>query len=132
MKVVRILNIAHYDARKQRFTSLAFKNSSSGGISVVSKACIQEQERTVCQHIEHFYPPPTSSIPPIFWEFNEQQLPTGYSLAQETSPSGDICHYNIEGVADKSAREMLLQVKLSDLQICELGQARQLTLTDLA
>lgn len=59
-------------------------------------------------------------------------FPQIYSLAQETSPSGDICHYNIEGVADKSAREMLLQVKLSDLQICELGQARQLTLTDLA
>lgn len=35
MKFIRILNAIHYDPRKQRFTSLAFKNSTGGGISVI-------------------------------------------------------------------------------------------------
>ena len=131
MIIVRILNALHFDPRKQRFTSLAFKNSTGGGISVIHKECIQQQGNSVCEHIEQFYPPPTSSIPAIYWEFAEEQLPIGYQLEQQTSASGDHCHYNIEAISDKSAREMLLHTKLSDFQICQQGQSRAVTLADL-
>lgn len=127
MRLVRILNAMHFDPRKQRFTSLAFKNSTGGGISVVSKECIQQQDRTVCDHIKRYYPPPTSSMPPIFWEIAEELLPPEYTLTQQTSPTGDICHYNIEGISDKHAREMLLHCQLDEFRICLNGQSRQLS-----
>jgi hypothetical protein len=132
MKFVCILNAVHYDVRKQRFTSLAFKNSTSGGISVIHKECILDENRTPCQHIKKFYPPPTSSQPPIFWVFDKAVLPTGATAEQQTTPTGDVCHYNLLGVSDKTARELLLQQSLAEFQICENGESRPLIESDLA
>lgn len=130
MKLIRILNAIHYDPRKQRFTSLAFKNSTDGGISVVHKECIVAQEQTACQHIERFYPPPTSSQPAIFWEFDEAILPSGYRIEQQTSPTGDICHHNLLGLTDKAARDLLIQHRLDEFQICDQELLRPVTLAD--
>ena len=127
MRLIRIINVVHYDHRKQRFASLAFKNSTGGGISVISQECILEQGRTVCHHIKTFYPPPTSSEPAIFWALEENSLPTGYRLEQQPSTSSDICHYNIEGVADKSARALMIRCQLHEFQICENGTSHTLT-----
>jgi hypothetical protein len=130
MKFIRILNAIHYDPRKQRFTSLAFKNSTGGGISVIHQECILAQNRTPCQHIEQFYLPPTSSQPPLFWEFDEAALPTGFTAEQQTTASGDVCHYNLLGISDKAARDLLVRQSLADFQICDKDMARPLTAAD--
>lgn len=131
MKLVRILNVLHYDQRKQRFTSLAFKNSTGGGISVIHKECVTEQSPSICQHIRQFYPPPTSSEPPIFWEFDQAVLADGCQLEQQTSPTGDVCHYNILNLPDKTARALIVQQPLQAFQICTNGQERSLQMEDL-
>jgi hypothetical protein len=130
MNFIRILNALHYDPRKQRFTSLAFKNSTGGGISVIHQECVLAQNQTPCQHIEHYYPPPTSSQPPIFWMFEEAILPTGFTTEQQTTPSGDVCHYNLLGVSDKAARDLLIRQRLTDFQICNKEGSRPLAAAD--
>lgn len=132
MNFIRILNALHYDPRKQRFTSLAFKNSTGGGISALHQECVLAQNQTPCQHIERYYPPPTSSQPPIFWSFNEAILPTGFTAEQQTTQSGDVCHYNLLGVSDKAARDLLIRQRLADYQICEGSESRPLTPADFA
>ena len=132
MKFIRILNAIHYDPRKQRFTSLAFKNSTGGGISVIHQECVLAQNRTPCQHIAQFYPPPTSSQPPLFWAFDEAALLTSFIAEQQTTTSGDVCHYNLLGVSDKAARELLIRQSLVDFQICDNDMARPLTVADFA
>ncbi len=132
MKFIRILNAVHYDTRKQRFTSLAFKNSTGGGISVMHQECVFAQNHIPCQHIERYYPPPTSSQPAIFWVFDEAVLPAGFTAEQQTTQSGDVCHYNILGASDKAARELLIQQSLAEFQICESRLSRPLTVTDFA
>lgn len=130
MNFIRILNALHYDPRKQRFTSLALKNSTGGGISVIHEECVMAQNRTPCQHIGYYYPPPTSSQPPIFWSFNEAILPTGFTVEQQTTQSGDVCHYNLLGVSDKAARDLLIRQRLADFQICEDEMSRPLLAAD--
>ncbi len=132
MKFIRIVNAIHYDPRKQRFASLAFKNSTGGGISVVHLECVLAQNHSPCQHIEKFYPPPTSSHPLIFWEFDEALLPASFTAEQQTTQSGDICHYNLLGISDKAARDLLIQCSLAGFQICEGSTFRPLTVTDFA
>lgn len=132
MKFVRILNLRHYDPRKKRFVSLAFKNSTGGGISVIQRECVTAQNHTVCQHIERFYPPPTSSQPPIYWEFDEAELPMGFVAEQQTTDSGDVCHHNLLGISDKAARSLLMQQPLSAFHICERANSRPLIADDLA
>lgn len=132
MKFIRILNAIHYDPRKQRFTSLAFKNSTGGGISVIHHECVLAQKQTPCRHIEHYYPPPTSSQPPIFWEFDEAALPAGFTAEQQTTESGDVCHYNLVGVSDKAARDLLIRQSLAEFQICEGDLSRPLTADNFA
>lgn len=130
MKFIRILNAIHYDPRKQRFTSLAFKNSTGGGISVIHQECVLAQNRTPCQHITRYYPPPTSSQPPIFWEFDEAALPAGFTAEQQTTESGDVCHYNLLGISDKAARDLLIRQSLAAFQICDNDMAHPLTAAD--
>jgi len=130
MNFIRILNALHYDPRKQRFASLAFKNSTGGGISVIHQECVFAQNQTPCQHIERYYPPPTSSRPAIFWVFDEAVLPAGFTAEQQTTQSGDVCHYNLLGVSDKAARDLLIRQRLADFQICEDEMSRPLLAAD--
>ncbi len=132
MKFIRILNALHYDPRKERFTSLAFKNSTGGGISVIHQECLLAQNHTPCQHIEKYYPPPTSSRPPIFWTFDESVLPSGFGVEQQTTDSGDMCHYNLLGVSDKAARDLLIRQPLVAFQICDDNTSRPLATSDFA
>ena len=134
MRLIRILNVKHYDPRKKRFTSVAFKPSTNGGISVFNKECVLEQKRTICSHIREYYPPPTSNDPPVFWEFEEQILPDECELEQQTSKSGDCCHYNINKLSDKKARKLFVnrqkEHQLSEFKICENGESRTVVLED--
>ncbi|MEZ4713750.1 MAG: hypothetical protein R3A44_41565 [Caldilineaceae bacterium] len=93
---------------------------------------VYERDDETVTYIEQFYPPPTSSQPPIFWEFDETLLPVGFTAEQQTTASGDICHYNLLGVSDKAARNLVLRQNLADFQLCEQESARPLTADDFA
>ena len=99
---------------------------------MIHQECVLAQNQTPCQHIAQFYPPPTSSQPPLFWAFDEAALLTGFTAEQQTTESGDVCHYNLLGVSDKAARDLLIRQSLVDFQICHNDMARPLTVADFA
>lgn len=102
MELLRIINIQnHYDRKRRRFNSLAFKNLD-GGISVIEKDCIEKEE---CQHIRRYYSNITGT-PPVYWQFNIEILPTGFSIEHTLSKSGDVCHCEIKGLTDKAAKDV--------------------------
>jgi hypothetical protein len=60
---------------------------------------------TLYEHIQRYYIGFTpNALPPIFWEFEASILPSGCELEQETSESGDDCHYNIVKLSEKDAK----------------------------
>lgn len=133
MEYIRIIHKMHYDHRKQNFKSLAFKNSSvSKGISVISKNCIEESGKHVCEHISEFYiTNHTASIPPIYWQFSLEHLP-GCLFKQYPSNSGDECHGDIVGLQDSAARTLLKNNAINGFNICtDGGFVRPLDLSDL-
>ncbi len=54
----------------------------------------------------------------MFWIFEDNILPDGCELEQSTSNTGDECHYNIKKIADKDAREIIISLPPSDIQVC--------------
>ena len=118
MEIIRLLHIRHYDRRKQRFTSPAFKNFGNG-ISVIDQQCISNSGRTICEHIIAYYQS-VASEPPIFWQFSSDILPQRSSIVPEVSTTGDICHYNIQGLSDKQARQFFKEYccGITQLLIC--------------
>ena len=136
MELIRILHANHFDRRKKRFTSLAFKNSSNnGGISVFDKQCALETGSTACQHIGRFYEQITDGQP-IFWEFSSERLFASATLEQQDSNTGDVCHYNIKNLTDKDAKKTFIQEQSNSffgINTCnrEDGSHRQFTLQDI-
>lgn len=105
MDAIRLLHRRHYDYRRKRFTSVAFKNTGENpGISIIDCGCILNSNGSICSHIREYYQK-TAGEPPIYWRFNTEILPPDIELVQEDSPSGDRCHYNIRGLTDKNARK---------------------------
>ena len=130
MELVLYVHIRLWDPHKRYFRSEAFDNSSDGsGISVVDLDCIRRGEcRCVCEHARRYYPT-VSSEPPIFWRFSESILPTGYSLKQEASDSGDECHHNIQGISDNRAKKFFRKLRDGPglpLEICDGNSPRGL------
>ena len=95
MCYIRLLRKEHYDATLGRFTSVAFKPSSNGGISVFDQQCAEETSRTSCQHILNFYAAITGS-PVIYWVIRADVLPHQCSIRATPSDTGDLCHHDIE------------------------------------
>ena len=133
MEYIRFLHVRHFDnhPKQNRFKSLAFRNSTGGGASVVQRACIDATNITICDHIRRYYSPAIAGEPPIFWIFDESILTAGHRLEQERSDTGDDCHYNIHGVSDAHYKKILKSKRLEDFLICDGAQARQLVRGDL-
>jgi hypothetical protein len=133
MEFIRIIHQSHYDPDKGRFTSLAFKPSSDGsGISVIDAICISQTNTSVCEHIKKYYKS-VSGDPPIFWNINSKIFPEKCEFIQQTTKTGDVCHYNIVGLSEKEARIILRQAPLSDFNICTNGgNHRPLRISDVA
>ena len=110
MEIIRLLHILHYDVRKKRFTSPAFRNSSNG-ISIIDEQCIRDLGSATCEHIINYYSS-IASEPPIFWRFSTDILPTPHSIVSEVSTTGDVCHYNIQGLSNKQARDFFIEHSL--------------------
>lgn len=120
MELVRLLSHRHFDPRKARFNSLAFKNTGQEpGISVINSDCIRATGASICEHIKTYYSG-LAGEPAIYWVFSSETLPDGHTLEQETSSTGDICHYNIRGVPDAVARQWFkgYSSDLSNFQVC--------------
>jgi hypothetical protein len=133
MEFIRIIHQHHYDPDKKRFTSLAFKPSSDGsGISVIAANCIVQKGARICEHIEKYYKS-VSGIPPIFWSFDSKILPERCEFIQQTSESGDVCHYNLVGLSAKEAGYIFKQQDLSVFSICRSdGNYQPLKISDMA
>ena len=131
MECVQLIHIRFYDWRKRRFTSLAFRNSTNGGASVIDRACIDVSGNSVCVHIVTFYPDTVSGDPAIYWEFDTAILPNPHRLEQQTTPSGDVCHYNIHDLSDKQLKTEFRIVSVSEMSICDGGADRPLTYDDV-
>ena len=134
MDAIRVLHKSHYDPHRNRFISLAFKNTGADpGISIVSAECILWSQRPICGHIRQYYGSLTSD-PPIFWRFSTDVLPDHHLLEQEESSTGDVCHYNIKGITDKEARRVFKSVWCdpANFSICDAEQRyRPLTTEDI-
>lgn len=97
---------------------MAFKNSSGdSGISVISLPCVEKNGKGVCEHIQLYYKSTVAS-PVMSWIFEDDILPDGCELEQNTSESGDECHYNIKKITNKDARKIIVNLPPSDIQIC--------------
>jgi hypothetical protein len=131
MEWIRLIHIDHFDVRRQRFTSLAFKNSSDvSGASIIGLACVDERGVEVCEHIAEFYAG-TASDPAIFWVFDDAILPPDNLITQQDSPSGDKCHYNLLDVPDAALRRIIIGVPIPHMRICDRLGARALSFDDL-
>jgi len=102
---------------------------------LVKEVCVTKRDSQLCQHLIQFY----SSVdtpPHIFWTFNRNILPSHCKLAQRTSISGDVCHYEIRNLSNGEAKRLFnLHVNLPDnidvLKICNNGEPRKLRFSDL-
>jgi hypothetical protein len=122
MRLIRLIHPSDYDARTNDFKSTAFRQSSTGGISVVERECIDRHGHSVCHHARRFYPKyaPCPEHPTIFWELAAaEKLPPGWEYRREVTPTGDDCHGNILGVRNNVARRILKSAAVpDDFMIC--------------
>lgn len=133
MEAIRLLHRRHYDYRRRRFTSVAFKNTGEDpGISIIDYECILNTSNSICSHIREYYQR-TAGEPPIYWRFNTEILPAEIELEQEDSLSGDKCHYNIKGLHDKEARKFFKKYndKLHLFKTCQDDSSVELKEEDL-
>ena len=129
MGFIRLIHIKHWDRKRQRFQSLAFKSSTDNGISVIETECIADRGRAICEHVRTYYSV-VAGEPVIFWEVPDDVY-DGCEFVQETTDTGDDCHYNIVGLAKQRARSAIISALVSHFQICDdLGQHHPLTVQD--
>lgn len=144
-ELILLLSPFQYSETERRYKSLAFKNSTGGGVSVIDAKCVASKTERVCEHIEEFYPPRLSGTPAAFWKIPAGYLKDDLQLEQEDSavdPStgrgGDDCHYNIKNMSDKECKKKLLEALDPDLVeskdnffICDEDGFRLLTHADV-
>jgi hypothetical protein len=121
----------HFDHDSGQFRSLAFK-PSAGGISVIDEGCVSNSGSPICSHIRRFYPANISGEPPVFWRLpKEAYSAEGTRLEQETTPSGDHCHFNLFGLTTGRARQIIKAAPLAEFSICAPEGVRPLDADDL-
>ena len=132
MQFVRVIHPRHFDKNLKRFQSLAFKPSTSGGISVFCHKCAIETSGEICKHIEKYYAE-ISGTPSIFWLFDTCILPVNHSIDQSPSNTGDDCHHDIKGLTDKESARIFKNNAIfpSSFQICSCPNQRTLDIVDI-
>lgn len=132
MPFIRLLNVSHhYDARRRRFASLAFRPSSDGsGISVVERDCAEEHSGTICSHIRTHYAS-TAGTPVVFWAIPQEQIPDECNFVHSVSGTDLWCHYDLTGWKKSHAEKTIKRVPIEDAQICTDDGVRALSFDDL-
>jgi len=132
MGFIRLIKGKYFDRKLQRFQSLAFRNSSTKrgkGISVIQQECISGTGATKCAHVERYYHQ-NFDEPYIYWDIPKDILPSECEFDQETTASGDECHYNIRRLSNSAAKTIFKGIPITTFKICENSHARFLTLGD--
>jgi hypothetical protein len=57
--------------------------------------------------------------PIMLWIFEYSILPKGCNLKQNSSDTGDECHYNIRNLSDREARKIIVGQDLSAFSVCK-------------
>src|SRR3989304_8104156 len=105
MSLVRAIHKIYYAKAEHRFKSPAFEASNDGGISVFSSDCAIGNSQSICEHLNKYYVPiGIASTPAIYWEFDEQILPTGCQREPVIEEGKDPCHENIKGMTKKQSK----------------------------
>ena len=132
MEYIRYLHPKNFDHTRGCFAEIAFKKASSDGCaSIVQRDCVDGLGHDYCKHARDFY----ASVnwePPVFWIFDEVNLPQGYRLTQKNSAKGDKCHYNLDNVSNTKLGRMIAAVDITNLYICANEGTRNLTKQDAA
>jgi hypothetical protein len=67
----------------------------------------------------------------MYFVFDASLIPQDCTVEQENSASGDMCHYNVSGINEKTAR-LLTPKTIAEVNICEKTDInRPLSLDDL-
>jgi hypothetical protein len=140
---IRLVHLRHWDSRDKRFRTSAFQRSSAKqdplrGVSIISTECISKGERTVCQHISHFYCT-VASEPPVFLLLKKSQLTDGDYIQEnseiicEGEVRKDSCHYNFVGWNDGQCKRFIapFTTKPRNFVICDENGERELTVEDI-
>lgn len=138
MEVVRWLHRDRFNADKNRFTRVAFRNSANnGGLSVSECQCIYSlgysSGADICEHANACYlskGAKTVSDPPIYWKFDVSILPSS-RVVTPMPTNDDPCHYNITNVDDDALNDIFKARNLPDFLICDEGGPRSLRIEDL-
>ena len=125
----RLVHPKHYSFEKARFKSPAFE-ASSDGASVIDMDCACGAGSSPCSHIAHHYRSSISGDPAVFIRFRAGDLPAGSDVRNDET-LGDKCHYLINGPNKTWYRNFLASKSIEEFEICEGGEPRPLSLTDI-
>ncbi len=135
---VRIINLKHWYDKDQRFSSTAFKPSSSEqdsekGISIIKIQCAEQESGSVCEHIKRYYPN-IAGIPTVFWYIPDSLLPTSPCIELMIDPKiNDECHYNLLKISKGEAERLFSKIwaDINQFTICQENTERPLTKEDI-
>ena len=117
MAHIRIIHPKHYDRKRNRFTSLALRPSSNGGVSTIDPDCVSELEKSICGHIREYYTGIHGD--PIIFCILDQTFYAGCEIGTEPSGSGDICHRDIFDKLLKDCKRYIKSKSADEFYICD-------------
>ncbi len=132
MEYIRLVHPKNFDFNRGRFSDLAFKRSSDGGMSIIDRICAEGVSGgLICHHIRVFYPA-ISGEPPIFYILQDNELPSGFTLRETLSDTGDKCHREVDDVSDNQLYKAFKNKREPHMFFtCDGTEPRRLTAQDL-
>ena len=70
-------------------------------------------------------------MPPSYWQITEGHLKDDLVIVQETTKTGDDCHFNIVNMSDKECKTSLANSCAGDRLICDEDGPRPITHDDV-
>lgn len=131
MDCAHLIHPRKYNIHESKFVRDAFANNR-GSLSIVDVACAENKERTICNYLRKSFRgmDRICSDPPVFWRFDTDSLAPGGTLTPDAVENNP-CHCIITGLEDDQLWATFEGVQISDLQICDNGSDRALTLNDV-
>ena len=86
--------------------------------------CVNKTGLSICHHLRKYYLS-VDEPPHVFWIYDFQgKVQDGIEFIQETSTSGDVCHYNMKGLSNGKAKRIFTEEfdQYRDGQICVENQ----------
>ena len=134
MECIHLTHPRKFNIRENKWSRVAFRNNK-GSLSIIGCDCVQNSRITLCEHIDKYYGDWSgiTSDPPVFWQFNTEDLPPGYAVA--SAAGRDPCHFVVSGLDDQTLWEFFEPAAggeaLGQFSICANGNHRPLVLADV-